>query len=196
MAPRAPGTAAAALMAALADGQTRTIGELSVAVGLNRRQISDAAAKLARRGLVERSQGGCYRLTDSGIGAHREGRTITSGPIGPTGARRLPRDTFRARAWAAMWVRKVFTIGEIVADAGRGDPEAERDNARRYITALKAAGFVAEMPRRKAGTAVTSNGFKEFRLTRRTGPRAPVHSEVRRAIHDPNTGEDVSCARC
>lgn len=188
------GAAANALLAELADGQPQVIERLADRLNLNRRQVSDAAAKLERRNWIDRPSVGTYVLTDAGRSALAEGLRVTSGPLGPTRARRLLKDTFRQRAWSAMRVRRIFTIGEIVSDAGRGDPEAERDNARRYITALVSGGYVAEHPRRKPGTALTSPGFKEFRLKVNNGPKAPVFSEARQALHDPNLGKDVSCA--
>jgi hypothetical protein len=190
-----PGAAASALLSALAEGGDHAVEALAGRLALRRRQVVDAAAKLIRRGYAARAAVGFYRITDAGRRALADGVRITSGPTRPTGARRLLRDTFRQRAWTAMRVRRVFTIGEIVADAARQDTDAERDNARRYIAALRAAGFVVELPRRKAGTAMTSNGFKEFRLTRNTGPRAPVVSDEREAVFDPNTGQEVPCAR-
>ena len=115
--------------------------------------------------------------------------------MGPTGARRLLRDTFRQRIWAAMRVRRVFSIGDITSDAARGDEATARDNAKRYVRVLVAAGFLTEATRRRPGTALTSNGFKMFRLSRNTGPRAPVFSKTRRMVHDPNTREVVPCTR-
>lgn len=190
-----PGAVATALLAALGDGQDHATAALAERLDVKRRQIADAASQLARRGYVLRPDAGRYRISDAGRRALDEGVRITSGPLGPTGARRILRDTFRQRAWAAMRIRRVFTIGEIASDAARHDTEAERDNARRYIAALRAAGYAAEAPRRISGTALTSNGFKQFRLLRNTGPRAPVVSEGRACIHDPNTGEDVPCSR-
>lgn len=190
-----PGAVARAVLAVLEDGCDHATQALAERLALRSRQVSDAAAKLIRRGLIERGGVGNYRITDAGRQAIADGLRITSGPTGRTGARRLLRDTFRQRAWSAMRVRRVFSIGEIVADAARTDTEAERDNARRYIAALRAAGYVSELPRRKSGTALTSNGFKEFRLLRNTGPRAPVVSDERGSVHDPNTGVDVPCDR-
>lgn len=194
MDPSVPGAAATALLSAMADGARHEICGLADALGLSRRQISDAAAKLARRGMVARTSPGKYRLTEAGLDAHATGKTITSGPKGPTNARHILRDTFRERAWRAMRVRKTFTIGEIVADANRSEDEtAARDNARRYISALKSAGYVGELARRVPGTAPGSNGFKRFVLMHNTGPRAPVFRASVNALHDPNTGEDVPC---
>lgn len=191
----APGAVATALLAVLRDGKDHPTAALAEHLQLQRRQVADAVSKLARRGYVSRPATGSCMITDAGRQALDAGVRITSGPTGPTGARRLLRDTFRQRAWTAMRVRRVFTIGEIVADAARHDAEAERDNARRYIAALRDAGYLAEIPRRISGTALTSNGYKQFRLLRNTGPRAPVVSIERGCVHDPNSGEDIPCPR-
>lgn len=190
-----PGAAPTKLLHTLATGECLTVTDLIKELSLNRRQVVDAAAKLLARGYLERMGTGCYQLTETGLEAAREGIVITSGPKGPTGT--IPRHsgTFRERAWRAMRVRHRFTIGEIVADAGRGDPAADRQNATRYIRYLRAAGYVGELPRRVPGTAIGSNGFKRFVLINNTGPRAPVYRGEAKAIHDFNLGKDIPCTK-
>lgn len=181
------------LLQALAHGQSRDIDELVRALGLSRRQVSDAAAILVRRDLVERLIPGCYRLTDTGRAAAAGNARITSGPTGPTGAIPRRRDTFRERAWRSMRVRRAFTVDDIVSDAGRGEADI-RNNAQSYLRQLRLAGYVGERPNRQPGTAPSSPGFKRFMLVRDTGPQAPAYRSALNALHDFNTGEDVPCA--
>lgn len=162
-------------------------------LGINRRQFNEAFRRLQIRGWAALAGPDAVQITPAGIGARERGEFITGGPKGRV---KVIPDTFRQRCWAAMKVRRTFTIGEIVADAirdedGLGQP---RDNAARYIRRLCQAGYVREEPRRIRCGTPGSNGFKRFRLMRSTGMRAPIFSEQRALIHDPNTGEDVPCS--
>lgn len=178
----------------LADGACRTMDELDELLDLNRRQISDGAARLVMRDYVERIEVGCYQLTVSGLEAAKAGTTIKCGPIGPhTGRTKKPGgDTFRRRLWNAMRVGGAFTIPDLIM-AARRDDAAPESNAASYIRHLVAAGYLVELRQRQRGSHLTSNGFKRFRLILNTGPIAPVWSNKRRTLHDYNTGEDVPC---
>lgn len=195
MTPKKPGTAPTMLLQALKAGSCLTVDQLIEELDLTRRQVSNAATLLLRRNYLERMGAGCYQLTPAGRVAAESGEVITSGPKGPTGKVPQHRDTFRERAWRAMRVRHRFTIGEIVADAGRGKEKSDRQNAMRYVRYLRAAGYLGELPRRQRGTATGSNGFKQFVLIRNTGPRAPVFRAGKATMHDFNLGEDVPCAQ-
>jgi len=184
------GGAPTALLRALAGGPLSR-AEVKEQLGFDWRQTTNSARALMRRGYLTVLENGRYQLSDSGLEAAGRGEKVS-------GSRHVTvktvRDTFRERAWRAMRVRKVFTIGEIVSDAASDDGGQPRDNAARYISRLKQAGYIKEMPRRAPGTAIGSNGFKRFALVRNSGPKAPVFREGAGCIHDPNTGEDISCA--
>mgnify|MGYP001143036401 CR=1 FL=1 len=189
-----PGKAPTALLRTLADGTCRTIAELVVVLDLTRKQVSDAAACLLRRDYLMRMGTGCYRLTDAGIAAAAAGEIIRSGPRGPADRVKIFRDTLRTRAWRAMRIRRRFSVHDLISDAAIAADAAPDDNIGRYLRSLRSAGYVAELPRRSAGTALTSNGFKRWMLVRDTGPLAPVVLSRIGAVHDRNTGEDVPCA--
>lgn len=192
-----PGEIPTTILHCLADGACRTIDELNELLGLNRRQISDGAAKLVLRDYLERVETGCYQLTSVGIAAARAGETISSGPWRPDTARtRKPvRDTFRRRLWNAMRMGGVFTVADLVMAAARvGDANPENNTAR-YIGHLVRAGYVEKLRTRKRGLKLTSNGFNRYRLVKNTGPIAPAFSPKRMALHDYNTREDVQCVR-
>lgn len=194
----ATGTAALALLRALGSGEAQSIGDLASGLGRTHRQVAKAAAQLARRKWITRERGGAgiYQATTAGLDALAKGATVTSGPVGPNGKIKTPSATLRARAWLAMRVRRVFSVGEIVSDAsitGEGTLQ-DRENVARYIARLKDAGYIAEGTHRRPGTALTSNGFKQFALRRNTGMKPPVYRAKNHEIHDPNTGEDVPCA--
>lgn len=183
------GGAPTALLRALAGGPL-TRAEVKERLGFDWRQTTNSARALMRRGYLTVLEGGSYQLSDAGREAAGRGEAVSGGRHV---AVKSVRDTFRERAWRAMRVRKVFTIGEVVADAVSEAEGQPRDNAARYINRLKQAGYIKEAPRRVPGTAIGSNGFKRFVLVRNTGPRAPVYREALASIHDPNTGEDVPC---
>ncbi|WP_146010353.1 hypothetical protein [Acidimangrovimonas sediminis] len=184
------GAATTALLRAMADGSDHGVMALQEQLGLNRRQFNNAARRLFLRSYATIVKPGVIRLTNGGKAAASSGEVIRGGPKGQV---KIIKDTFRQRAWTAMRVRRCFTIGEIVADASRDGDGDQQDNARRYVSRLSAAGYVAEMPRRVSGTAPGSNGFKRWLIRQDTGPKAPVFRESACAIHDPNTGEDVAC---
>lgn len=186
------GAAPTALLQALGAGPM-TRKEIQIALGFDWRQTTNAARSLGKRGYLDVLADGRYALSPAGQEAARAGLIITGGPKGQV---KVTADTFRERAWRSIRVRKTFTIGEIVADAIRMDstePSRPHDNAGRYISRLRQAGYLREQGRRQRGTASGSNGFKQFILLRNTGPRAPIYREALGVIHDPNTGEDIPC---
>lgn len=191
---RKPGALARDLLMELANGERQETATLAGVLNASKRQVSDAAALLARKGLLKRPAAGVYELTRAGREASVEGINLTSGPKGAYDKVRAHRDTFRERAWRSMRIRRRFTIGDIVSDAARDTERDARNNAMRYVGILRRAGYVREMPRRQQGTALTSNGFKVFALIQNTGPRAPVWRQARAVLHDFNLGEDVQCA--
>jgi len=190
-----PGKAPTAVLAALGDGSCRTIADLETALDLTARQVSDAAANLLRRDYLMRMEVGCYKLTDEGIAAAQRGEVITSGPRGKRNSCTVFQNTFRQRAWLSMRTRGRFTLADLVCDAATEHDRDPLENARRYVAVLVQAGYVLELPRRKAGTAPTSNGYKLFALAQNTGRAAPIYSAERRVLHDPNRREDVPCKR-
>lgn len=187
-----PGTIPTALLNLLADGRCLTLGQLETELAVTRRRAADAATKLAIRGYLEQHGTGCYQLTGAGRAAAAAGEVITSGPRGPDGKPRSKRDTLRERAWRAMRVRRIFTASDLASDAAREGEQAEA-NIVRFLHQLRLAGFVTEIGRKK-GVRFGSNGFKVYRLTRNTGPRAPIWRQDARMVRDMNTGEDIPCS--
>lgn len=184
------------LLQTLNDGACMTLDTLEAETALTRRQISDGVARLILRKLAERTEKGCYQLTEAGKKAAGKGMAIKSGPWrGLTGGVRQPmRKTFLQRAWSAMRLTRTFTLGEIVIAAGDKEKNPE-DHASRYIRRLKAAGYVHEMPNRAPGTKPTSNGFKRYSLIKDTGLEAPVYRPSLGVLHDANTGENIKCGK-
>ncbi|MGM4981898.1 hypothetical protein [Rhizobium sp. 11_C7_N12_5] len=180
----------------LSDGACQTIDALNEQLGLDRRQISDGAARLVLRGYLERIETGCYQLTDAGRVAAERGEVIKAGPWRPDTAkvRKPVRNTFRQRVWSAMRMGGTFTLADVVMAAATAEDDNPKDNASRFVRHLKACGYIAELPVRQAGTRLTSTGFKRYRLLRDTGPIAPQYRPKSGVIHDFNTGEDIACA--
>lgn len=185
------GLASTMVLRALASAAAgRDIDALVAELDLNRRQITNATVKLLQKGLILRQRDGVLRLTEDGVAAAAEGTVIRGSRQKVS---RSQRNTFRERAWRSMRVRRRFTISEVVSDAAGPDDRQPDDNARRYVSRLRQAGFVMELPRRAPGTALSSNGFKRFALVRNSGPRAPVWCGEKGTVHDFNTGEDHPC---
>ncbi|KZL29439.1 hypothetical protein [Pseudovibrio sp. WM33] len=193
-----PGEIPTTLLYSLGDGACRTMDELDAQLDLSRRQISKGATKLIFRGLAERVEAGCYQLTEAGTCAVKGNVTLTSGPIMPDrGKSRAPqRSTLRQRAWNIMRMGEAFTVPDLLMAAQEGTEKTADNNLHRYINALGRLGYLLEMPRRAAGTKLTSNGFKRWRLLKDTGPVAPVWRPQSKTLFDHNlgnSGEVVSC---
>lgn len=192
--PLGNGEAQNTLLKVLESGECLTIDELAERMGVNNRQVGRAAAKLILRNFLDRMAQGCYQLSPEGVAAVKDGVVITSGPngpIGPTSTIRDHKNGFRDRAWAAMRIRRVFTVRDIVMDAASGSELDPADNLHHYLRHLKAAGYVSEQPKRVQNSGRC--GLKLWMLTRDTGPRAPAIVRARGAIHDFNIGETVPC---
>lgn len=188
-----PGLAPTALLQKLSGGLCLTIDQLADDLDLTKRQVSDAAARLHRRDYLERMAVGCYQLTVAGLAAAAAGEIIRSGPKGPCDKVKEFKNTLRQRAWTAMRIRHLFTVPDLVMDAARPDDINPADNLQRYLRALASVGYVAVSTHRKPGTAPSSNGYKQFLLTRNTGMRAPAVLSKSAGVHDFNTGEEVPC---
>ena len=156
-------------------GVSKTLAVLSGELQLTRRQVTDTAFALVRKGFVERIAAGCYRLTPDGERAVAAGVEITSGPNAPLEAVRRPlRDTLRQRAWTAMRIQRGFTINDLLVASTRGAERGAARNLQHYLKALASAGVVRRMRRRVAGTRPGSNGFLKYQLFRDLGEIAPV----------------------
>ncbi len=182
---------ATAVLSALARGPGFTTEWLSGQTGYTHKQVSDACAVLARRGFVASRVVGKFRVTNAGRELLEEGGRIRSGhPDGPR-ERRIARDTLRGRVWRAMGMLRRATIPELVGYAAGGGEKAAAGNIRKYLLALEKAGYVVRDARRVPGTAPTSNGFALFVLVEKTGPKAPVYSNRKRHLYDPNTEKEI-----
>lgn len=160
---------------------------LAEALGLSRKRVSESAAGLVKLGFLERLEPGEYQLTEAGAVVLAEGTLrLKSGPKGP-----MPRKTpvgLRKKAWAAMRTRPKFTVGDLLELVADGSEKDAPNNLSQYVAALEKAGFVVKLPRKKAGEALTSNGFNVYLLVRNTGSKAPVWRVKDGAVYDPNTG--------
>lgn len=172
----------------MADGKAHTLGRLAESLGRSGDQVSDAAGLLANRDFLIVVSRGEYRLTKEGKAAAAAPDSIAFGSA--TGRKRA--GGFRSRCWRAMRVRRQFTMSDILMDGADGEADPY-GNLHRYLRALRLAGYVRELPTRRADTKPFSGGLKRFRLEQDTGPKAPVFSKVRKCLFDPNIGKDVSC---
>ncbi|WP_444460357.1 hypothetical protein [Rhodobacter capsulatus] len=188
----APGTVPNELISVLKDGQTHYLESLCDRMAFSREQIIRAAVKLADHGLMDRqTEPGEYRLSERGLIQVMAGFRVKSGPEKAHGKIRRQHDTFRVRAWKAMRILGIFSMGEVIAAAGRGEGDPSY-NLRHYLRVLAAAGYVVELSRRTEGTKLTSPGFKRFHLIRNTGALAPVYRPGKKVLFDFNKGLEIS----
>lgn len=190
-----PGKAPTALLQMLRGGDCLTIDAVEARIDLTRRQISDAAACLSRRGYMLWLGPGLYQLNEAGLAAAEVGEVIRSGPRGARKKIRDVKGTLRERAWRSMRVRRRFTLSDLIMDAATGEDKSPKDNLGRYLRSLAAAGYVAVLAQRAPGAALTSPGHHVWALLKDTGPLAPILLSKVAAIHDRNTREDVACSR-
>lgn len=188
-----PGTHPNMLLAILKDGKLHTLDELCKRLPCSREQVIRAATKLKDHNLMDRdTEIGQYRLSERGLIRVRAGFKINSGPARAHGKAFRQRDSFRVRAWKSMRVRIVFTVGDVLSDATRDEPD-QSNNLLKFLGQLRRAGYVGEMPTKERGSKITSPGFKRFRLLKNTGVFAPVYRPRERTLMDFNTGEEVAC---
>jgi predicted transcriptional regulator len=156
--------------------------------GLNARQIRQSASTLISNGLMKRTTDECLILTSAGIAAVESGASANKP--------RVDKNTLRERIWRAIRLpnHRKFSVPEIVSlvvdENSSGDIT---DNVQRYIRTLSKAGFLINLPKREAGTALTSNGYKRYWLTdeKNTGPKAPIWRVKCETVFDQNTGEEI-----
>ena len=157
---------------------------------LTPRQIEQGILKLRKHGLVEKVEPGCHKLTDAGRAAVQSGARLRSGPRGNgQPGKRIHKDSLRIRVWRAIRIRRKFSIPDLVSLVAEGGERDIESNIRKYLSALTRAGILTELPRREAGTALTSNGYKRWWLTdaKNTGPFAPIWRQGANTVYDPNT---------
>ncbi len=160
--------------------------------GLQNYVVAIALGKLVEHGFVERRRAGCYQLTKTGLKAKRTGALALVSSH--ASIRQIPADNFNQRFWSCIRMSGSFTAHEItmVVNWPIRHPEAA---ARRYLRHLVEAGYIVEMPKREKSVLGRSYGPKRYRLIKNTGLRAPFYREKLGVVHDPNTKEDVPCAK-
>jgi hypothetical protein len=100
-----------------------------------------------------------------------------SGVTGMQQRRRSGLDV-RQQAWNSIRVLKRFTAAQIEATA-----EIQEENLRKYLKALAAAGYLAQVRPKQNGRP---GGHAIWRLARDSGPRAPLVRYDGSGVYDPN----------
>lgn len=179
------------ILAALPQqGACMTLDEVAAATGLPPERITRLVTALNRNGLISMAQRGCYRRTPAGDAAIAAGTLPKSGPRGPRGVPNTSQGGLAERLWRALRMLRRATLPELLEIA---DPRECRydDHAARYLRQLKAAGVTGVSNRKVAGTALTSNGFKQHILLRDLGPKAPIWRQREKRLWDPNSSRYV-----
>jgi hypothetical protein len=168
---------------------------------LTSRQVADACATLVRNGLLAqckyadgRVRPGQYKLTAPGRRALETAQQVVSGPKAPHGTARPTPGSQRERCWRAMRIKLKFSVADIMrlvaCDCDAVAQQRAEDNIGKYVRALARVGYLQVLPKREAGSAVSSPGWLRYLLVVDTGPKAP---HVRRAgvVFDPNIDAEV-----
>lgn len=158
-------------------------------------QVEQACLKLRKHGLLEKTGQGCHSVTDAGMEAMQAGTKLRSGPKGRHVAPRLgANNTIRVKAWRAMRIRTKFSINDLAMLTAEGSEKNIISNLGKYVRALCKAGILVKLPKREAGSALTSNGFVRYwlRPENDTGPKAPIWRVSAKSVYDQNTEIEYS----
>lgn len=187
------------LLTALRDLDMRecvTEERLVELTGLTPLQVEQAALTLRRNHLLEKTGKGCHKLTSAGVEALAAGANVHSGPRGKRQhGKHIVTGTLRIRIWRAIRIRRKFSVPEIIPLVVDGTERGNvTSNVQKYVRALARADYLIELPKREAGTSLTSNGYKRYLLTdeKDTGLQAPVWRADKDTVFDPNTGNEVA----
>lgn len=153
--------------------------------------INRAIGNLIYRGLIRSAAHSTFEATAAGRKLIAEGGEVKCGP--PPGKQQAPRqskpDSLRVRLWRAVITLKRFTVSELVQAAARPTDKNAIDTARRYLSYLRRAGYLVELPRRQKIGKSTSNGEKVFWLKESFGREAPRVRKGKDGVpgmYDPN----------
>ncbi len=193
---------------------TLTVNAMAKAAGLPMIDAQKAAAKLKSRGLLTRPEKGHYCVTNEGLSFLKADITLKSGPKAKlTGARRQQSGTQRHKIWQLLRTGKAFTLNELAALSAKtlDDPCCSKSNVEhsvdhqnqgrqstdlqsigRYITYLVAAGLVRRFKHRAKANAITSNGYRRYRLVHDLGPKVPVVRYGGKMLYDPNMKAEIA----
>lgn len=171
-----------------------TEARMAEITGLTPLQVERAALKLRKHGLLDKTGQGCHQLTDAGREATAAGARLRSGPAGSQPGKRVWKDTLRVRIWRAIRLRRKFSIPDLAMLVAQGGEKDIESNIGKYVRALAKAGYLVEMPKREAGAALTSNGFKRWWLPddKDTGPQAPIWRVRAGTVYDPNIEQETA----
>jgi len=159
-----------------------TTAALTKQLGLPRKSVTQACAKLLARGLVDRVERGCYQLTEAGRQVVENKVSLTSAALVPKLDERVYKDSMRTRIWRAMRLKKKFTIADLTKLATR-DEKQGANNVQQYCKALRAVGYLRKI--RNTDRAL------RFCLVIDNGPIAPIFRKKRGEVFDPNTKEVI-----
>jgi predicted transcriptional regulator len=168
---------------------TSQLSMLAAGLQQDRNAVVMAVQCLKHRGLVTTTAPGEYEATDAGRQFLAEGRTVASGQ-GSARPRQKTRG-LRQRAWWVLRARGMVTIPDLLSTLADGSEKNAAKNISRYLSALVKTGFVTELETRAPGAALTSNGYKRYKLTKNSGRQAPVLRQTRGEVYDPNSGEVI-----
>lgn len=167
-----------------------TVAEIAAASDLGNRQVVDAVRLLIRRGLAERVERGCFRLTEAGGQAQIDGIEIIPGPQGPLDGPRLPTmDTLRQRCWNVMRIRKRFALPDLLMCAANDHDRNPEEAIPRYLCALNKGGYLFRTRKWAQGRRPNSR-HPVYVLRRDTGPVSPSLIRRESVIFDYNTDEE------
>lgn len=189
-----------AMQALGSNGATITMAGVKEATNLTARQISPAAARMHRNGLLAQvfysdktsepmPRPGQWTLTQAGQRCDAD--ALKSGPRGVISKQRGPNRTpsLREQFWNLLRCRQKLSIPEaleVLLTPG-DDVKRATNNLQKYIAALKKGGYVQRLKLRRPGASATSNGHACWWLIDDTGRNPPTPSAKGGTIYDHNT---------
>ncbi|TAN50863.1 MAG: winged helix-turn-helix domain-containing protein [Methylococcaceae bacterium] len=148
--------------------------------GHSPQQLSNCCGHLTRVKFLSHSKRGCYRITEAGKTALREGAALKTGP--KPGYHQKKARGLRQRAWRYMRSERKFDLDGLQGVVCDGSEKAAAANLYQYVAALCGVGFLVALPRR--GKSAT-----RYYLERDSGRLAPVYRRKTQEVFDPNSGE-------
>jgi hypothetical protein len=167
-----------------ADAGCMTLDELEAATGFSRDRLSALISLMNKNGLIRVRRAGCYSRT-------RDGDKAIETPRKTGGPRKGQQLSFglTERVWRALRIMGKGTLAELLEIADAKGKSGE--HTRKYLAKLVCYGLVVVSGRRRPGDARTSNGFKQYILVRNVGPIAPVWSQRKGVLFDPNSRQNL-----
>jgi predicted ArsR family transcriptional regulator len=160
-----------------------TIADVVLGSGMARRSIRDYLDGLERAGFISQETTGDHYLLVRDVGP--EAPVLNHRGQAPAGF------CIRDALWRTMKLLKEFTVIDLAVNASTEQCRVTDRDARTYLRALVAAGYVVALDRDAEGRPPGGRLLRyRFLASRNTGPRPPLLQQVLQVV-DLNEGKVV-----